>query len=188
MTQTARLALLVLAVPVVLSACRRNQTPVAEPTTTTPSQPTPTQPATPTTPTATVDTMPMYLEKVARTRSMLLDRIHFDYDSDELTAEARAKLDDKLRVMNANPQLRIRIEGHCDERGTDEYNLVLGRRRAEQAKRYLTDRGIDASRIETMSFGRERPMVSGSNEAAWSQNRRDEFQIVAGGDNLRPVG
>ena len=126
--------------------------------------------------------------QMARAQEVLSNVVHFEYDSDELSADARANLDEKIRILNANPAVRIRIEGHCDERGTDEYNLVLGRRRAEQAKRYLTDRGIDASRIETMSFGRERPIAQGSGEEAWSQNRRDDFNIVAGGENLRPVG
>ncbi len=118
-------------------------------------------------------------------RSALLQTIFFDYDSDELRSDARSTLDDKMRVLNANPQLRLRIEGHTDERGSDEYNLALGRRRADQAKRYLSDRGIDAARIETMSFGRERPAVAGSSEEAWAQNRRGEFVIVAGDAGLR---
>jgi peptidoglycan-associated lipoprotein len=79
----------------------------------------------------------------------------------------------------------VRIAGHCDDRGSDEYNIALGRRRSEAAKRYLTDRGIDAARIETTTFGRERPAVQGSGEEAWSKNRRDEFEIIAGGDQLR---
>jgi peptidoglycan-associated lipoprotein len=115
----------------------------------------------------------------------LLETIYFEYDMDELRDDARASLDAKLVVLNANPQLRLRIAGHCDERGSDEYNIALGRRRAEAAKRYLLDRGVDAARIETASFGRERPAVTGASEEAYSQNRRDEFEIIAGGDQLR---
>jgi peptidoglycan-associated lipoprotein len=117
----------------------------------------------------------------------LLETIYFEYDADELRDDARASLDAKIAILNANPALRVRVAGHCDERGSDEYNIALGRRRAEAAKRYLTDRGIDASRIETSSFGRERPAVQGTTEEAWSKNRRDEFEITAGGENLKPA-
>ena len=127
-----------------------------------------------------------YNRRLTETRASLLEKIYFEYDADELSAEARSNLDNKIAIMNANPALRIRVAGHCDERGSDEYNIALGRRRAESAKRYLTDRGIAASRIETTTFGRERPAVQGNTEEAWSQNRRDEFEIVAGGDQLRP--
>lgn len=185
MIRTTRLMLLVVALPVALGACRKKETPVVqEPTpVNTPTQSNPVTPPPPSAP--PVDSARIIAENTATARATLTDMIHFEYDSDELTADARAKLDAKLALMNANPNLRIRVAGHCDERGTDEYNLVLGRRRAEQAKRYLTDRGIDASRIETISFGRERPMAMGSGEDAWSQNRRDEFDIVAGGETIR---
>jgi peptidoglycan-associated lipoprotein len=83
--------------------------------------------------------------------------------------------------------MTVRIAGHCDERGSDEYNIALGRRRAVAAKRYLTDRGIAEGRIETQSFGRERPAVAGTSEEAWSKNRRDEFEILAGGESLKPA-
>jgi peptidoglycan-associated lipoprotein len=131
--------------------------------------------------------MEEYRSKVAAARAILLETIYFDYDADELRDEARASLDAKLRLLNANPGLAIRVAGHCDERGSDEYNIALGRRRAEAAKRYLTDRGVDASRIETASFGRERPASTGGSEDAWSKNRRDEFEITAGGDALKPA-
>ena len=87
-------------------------------------------------------------------------------------------------MLNANPGLRLRIAGHTDERGSDEYNLALGQRRAAAAKRYLTQHGIAENRIEIISFGEERPAQQGSDESAWSQNRRDEFEIAAGGDTL----
>src|SRR5207247_508217 len=85
----------------------------------------------------------------------------------------------------ANPDLRIRISGHCDERGSDEYNLALGNRRATAAKQYLVSHGIDGGRIETSSYGEERPLAQGHDEGAWAQNRRDEFEIIGGGDVLR---
>src|SRR5437867_2856440 len=82
------------------------------------------------------------------------------------------------------PGLRVRISGHCDERGSDEYNLALGNRRATKAKEYLVQHGVDAGRVETGSYGEERPIAQGHDENAWAQNRRDEFEILAGGDVL----
>ncbi len=112
--------------------------------------------------------------------------IHFDYDQDAIKAEDRPILDRKAAILKANPTLRIRISGHADERGSDEYNLVLGNKRALAAKNYLMAQGVDAARIDITSFGEERPVDSGSNEAAWAKNRRDEFEIIAGGDRLVP--
>src|SRR5205807_5871502 len=88
-------------------------------------------------------------------------------------------------AADLNPGLRIRISGHCDERGSDEYNLALGNRRATAAKQYVVSHGIDAGRIETVSYGEERPLASGHDEEAWAQNRRDEFEILSGGENLK---
>ena len=184
MPRLSRVTVLLVAVPLALGACKK------KPVATTPEPVAPVTPAAP--PAAPVDdgaaaraAAEAARRAIEAARAVLLQTIYFDYDSDELRSDARAVLDDKLRVLNANPGLRVRIEGHTDERGTDQYNLALGRRRADQAKRYLLDRGIDASRIETMSFGRERPVASGSNEDSWAQNRRGEFQIVAGGAELR---
>jgi peptidoglycan-associated lipoprotein len=110
--------------------------------------------------------------------------IHFDFDRSDITDEAKSTLDAKVPVLNANPAVRIRVAGHTDSRGSDEYNLALGQRRAAAAKRYLTQRGVDASRIDVISYGEERPAAQGEDESAWSQNRRDEFEITAGGDNI----
>jgi peptidoglycan-associated lipoprotein len=111
--------------------------------------------------------------------------IHFDYDKATVRPADAAILDQKVAILQANPNLRIRVAGHCDERGSDEYNLALGNRRAQASKQYLVSHGIDASRIETQSWGEEKPLAQGHDEAAWSQNRRDEFEIISGGDNLR---
>jgi peptidoglycan-associated lipoprotein len=111
--------------------------------------------------------------------------IYFEYDSDALSDQASAALDAKLGVLNANPDTRIRIGGNTDERGSDEYNLALGQRRAAQAKRYLTQRGIADSRIDIISYGEERPAADGHDESAWSQNRRDEFELTSGGQQLK---
>lgn len=118
-------------------------------------------------------------------RNTLSEAIYFDYDSDALSMEAQARLDAKLAILNANSGLTLRVAGHADERGSDEYNLALGQRRAAAAKRYLTDRGIADDRISIISYGEERPAVQGADESAYSQNRRDEFEITGGGDMLR---
>ncbi|HEY3279550.1 MAG TPA: peptidoglycan-associated lipoprotein Pal [Gemmatimonadales bacterium] len=118
-------------------------------------------------------------------RNMLATMIHFDYDKANIRPEDAATLDQKIAILQANPEARIRINGHCDERGSDEYNLALGNRRAQAAKQYLVSHGIDAGRIETQSWGEEKPLVDGHDESAWSQNRRDEFEIIGGGDSLR---
>src|SRR3989454_8817424 len=91
-------------------------------------------------------------------RTMLATMIHFDYDKSNIRSEDAAVLDQKVAILQANPNLRIRISGHCDERGSDEYNLALGNRRATAAKQYLVSHGIEAARIETVSYGEERPI------------------------------
>ena len=126
--------------------------------------------------------------RVAEARSALSAVIYFDFDQSELTDEARSTLDAKIPVLTANPELRLLIVGHTDERGSDEYNLALGQRRAASARRYLSQRGIAADRIEITSRGEEEPAAMGSDESAWQQNRRDEFQITAGGDAIRAPG
>ena len=100
------------------------------------------------------------------------DRVFFDFDKSDIRADARPKLDAMAGWLKKYPQVTAVIEGHCDERGTREYNLALGERRATAAKNYLVAAGIDAKRVQTISYGKERPQVLGSNEAAWAQNRR----------------
>lgn len=100
------------------------------------------------------------------------DRVFFDYDSFALKPEGRATLDKQVAWLKRNGQWRIVIEGHSDERGTREYNLALADRRATTVKAYLVNQGIPADRISTISYGKERPVALGSNEAAWAQNRR----------------
>ncbi|PYO29498.1 MAG: peptidoglycan-associated lipoprotein Pal [Gemmatimonadetes bacterium] len=118
-------------------------------------------------------------------KTILGTMIHFDYDKAIIRGGDAAVLDQKVAILQANPALRIRISGHCDERGSDEYNLALGNRRATAAKQYLVSHGIDASRVETVSYGEERPIDPGHNEEAWAKNRRDEVDILAGGDALK---
>lgn len=118
-------------------------------------------------------------------RAALTAPVHFEYDQSELRGEDRAILDAKVPILQANTGVAIRVAGHTDERGSDEYNLALGQRRAASVKAYLVQRGIAESRIETVSYGEERPVAQGSDEGAFSQNRRAEFEITAGGQTLR---
>ena len=121
-------------------------------------------------------------ERLAAERlRVITTNIYFDLDRSDLTAEARSTLDAKLGVLASSPQMRIRIAGHTDERGSDEYNIALGQRRAAAAKRYLVQRGIDANRIDVTTFGEERPVCTDSHEGCWSQNRRDEFEVTSAG-------
>ena len=100
------------------------------------------------------------------------DRVFFGYDSSELDSDAQELLQDQVAWLKQYPGVSITIEGHCDERGTREYNLALGEKRDQAVKNYLIGLGISDSRVSTISYGKERPAVVGSNEGAWSQNRR----------------
>ena len=100
------------------------------------------------------------------------DRVFFAYDSYSLATSAQATLNKQAKWLKANPSVAIAIEGHADERGTREYNLALGDRRASSVKDYLMSQGISSNRISTISYGKERPVKSGSNDTAWAQNRR----------------
>lgn len=104
--------------------------------------------------------------------------IYFDFDKSELRAEAKDVLKDKADFLRDNPQYSVRVEGHCDERGTNEYNLALGDRRAHAAKKYLMALGISEDRISTISYGEERPADPRSTPEAWDKNRRDEFEAI----------
>lgn len=112
----------------------------------------------------------------AQTR-FLHQHIHFEFDSAQLTETARALLREKADWLKANQSHSIVIEGHCDERGTTEYNLALGERRASAVKQYLQDLGIGSFRMTTVSYGEERPLDPGQNEAAYSKNRRAQFVL-----------
>ena len=101
----------------------------------------------------------------------------FDFDKSLIRDDAKSPLQNNGEFLRANKNTKIVIEGHCDERGTNEYNLALGQRRAESAKRYLTNLGIDASRLSTISYGEERPFCKEQNETCWQSNRRAHFII-----------
>ena len=123
-------------------------------------------------------------EKNRTVAADLAAMINFDYDQAVVRPADQATLDRKAAILIANPSVKIRIAGHADERGSDEYNLALGNRRAAAAKRYLENKGVDASRVDVISYGEERPLNPGNDETAYAQNRRDEFEVTAGGNNL----
>ncbi len=118
-------------------------------------------------------------------RSALTQMAFFEFDQSQLTDQDQSTLAAKVTILAANPGVAIRVAGNCDSRGSDEYNLTLGQRRAEAAKRYLTEHGIADGRIAIVSYGKERPISSGDNESAWAQNRNDQFEITSGGDVLK---
>jgi peptidoglycan-associated lipoprotein len=103
--------------------------------------------------------------------------IYFDFDQATIRPDQFAKLDHNADYLKSNPSARIVIEGNCDERGTNEYNLALGERRAQNAKTYLVEAGVEANRLRTVSYGEERPLFPGQDESAWAQNRRDDFVL-----------
>lgn len=106
------------------------------------------------------------------------ENVFFDFDKFNLRPEARATLAKKAEWLRANPEYSVRIEGHCDERGSNEYNLALGERRANAAWKFLNALGISGDRLSTISYGEERPADPRSNERAWTKNRRDEFKLI----------
>ena len=124
--------------------------------------------------------------RVAAARATLEEMVFFDFDMSAIRPDAEAVLRRKVEILRASPQVRIRIEGHCDERGSTEYNLALGNRRAEAIRQFLTGFGISADRFEIVSFGEDRPLAQGSNEQAWSRNRRGQFVMIAGQNAINP--
>lgn len=111
-------------------------------------------------------------------RHFQAERIYFDFDRSDLKAEARSVLKKKADWLRQNPSYSLKIEGHCDERGTSEYNVALGERRAVAAWKYLNALGISGDRMSTISYGEEQPADQGHNDAAWAKNRRDEFRLI----------
>ncbi|MBP3730272.1 MAG: peptidoglycan-associated lipoprotein Pal [Mailhella sp.] len=105
--------------------------------------------------------------------------VYFDFNKYDIKSEYRAVLQQKADLMKQYPSIKVRIEGNCDARGTQEYNLALGERRARAAYDYMVRLGVPADQLEMISFGKERPAVMGSGEKVWSQNRRDEFNVIA---------
>lgn len=108
----------------------------------------------------------------------LLADVYFDYDRAELSPESRARLEANARFLRENPQFVVAIEGHCDERGTIDYNLALGQQRAGGSQQYVELLGVPGNQLRSMSFGKERPQCSDPNESCWSRNRRAHFVVV----------
>jgi peptidoglycan-associated lipoprotein len=110
-------------------------------------------------------------------RAFEAEGIYFDFDKSEIKADAKAILEKKAAWLRANPSYKVRIEGNCDERGTNEYNLALGDRRAKAAQKFLNALGISMDRMNTISYGEEKPTCKEKNEKCWSKNRRDDFKL-----------
>ncbi|MDE2982214.1 MAG: OmpA family protein [Gemmatimonadota bacterium] len=120
----------------------------------------------------------------AAARRTLMEVVYFDYDEATIRPDTEERLRAKLDILRDTPGVRLRMEGHADERGTSEYNFALGNDRAESVIRFLTGFGLDMGRFSSVSYGEERPVAQGSTEDAWAQNRRVEFVITAGGNDL----
>lgn len=115
--------------------------------------------------------------RLAALTAFVSEKIHFAFDSSLLSDQARRILTSKAEYLRTNPDITVTVEGHCDDRGTNVYNSALGERRAESVKMFLVDRGIGTNRLHTVSYGKERPIAMGHNEASWTENRRAQFVI-----------
>ena len=161
-----RKTLIVMAAMAAVTACASRPEPAP-----TPAAPTPVAPTAPRGPVA---------GSVEDFRVSVGDRVFFSYDSYDLTAEARTILERQAAWLRQYPNVRVLVAGNCDERGTREYNLALGARRASAARDYLASLGVAPNRMETVSYGKERPLDPRSNEESWSVNRNANTQIVSG--------
>lgn len=110
------------------------------------------------------------------------ERVFFGFDSSTLAGESKTALDDNVRIMQEHSDVKVEVQGHADERGTTDYNIALGQRRAQSVVDYMQAKGVAGSRVKVVSYGEEKPLVSGTSEQAWAQNRRAEFVILYGGD------
>lgn len=158
-----------------------------------PPAPPPTQDDTPAQPSQPEDTGPTAAELAAEREAAIAaivgnieESVFFDYDESLITAAGERILREKANILRDNAPVQIRIEGHADERGSTEYNLALGTRRAEEVRQFLVGFGLDGGRFSIQSFGEERPLQQGSNEGAWARNRRAEFVITAGRNQITP--
>ena len=123
----------------------------------------------------------------AAARATLEEMVFFDYDMSEIRDDAQTSLRAKVDILRASPQVQIRIEGHADERGSTEYNMALGNRRAEAIRQFLVGFGLAENRFEIVSFGEGRPLQQGSTESSWARNRRGQFVITAGANAINPA-
>jgi peptidoglycan-associated lipoprotein len=159
-----------LALAVLVSACATQEPakPAPEPVQARPAPPAP-QPVPPSAPVAKP-------EPAAPRTAPAMRSVYFDFDKSDIKPEFRALLEENAKYLRENPSLKVRIEGNCDERGSREYNIGLGQRRAEAVLRTLSLLGIDAKRMEAVSYGEEKPRRAEHNEAAWAENRRGDIQ------------
>lgn len=127
--------------------------------------------------TPTVDSTPMSFDPAGSDSGKIdgLVTVHFDYDKATLSSESKAQLASNAQWIKANPKVKVQVEGHCDNRGTIEYNLALGERRAQSVKNYLQGLGVAADQLTIISYGEEKPVTTGDSESAWSKNRRANF-------------
>ena len=123
---------------------------------------------------------------VAAARATLEEMVFFDYDMSDIRSDAESILRAKAEILRASPQVQLRIEGHADDRGSTEYNLALGNRRAEAVRAFLAGFGLSEARFNIVSYGEERPLANGSNESSWARNRRGQFVITAGASAINP--
>jgi peptidoglycan-associated lipoprotein len=176
----------VLALTVLVGACAK-KTPPPQPDLSSSTVTTPTQPATDIEPKprpAVADKVPDPLSGDITAandhayKAGLLGDVYFDFDRADLTEQSRARLARNAEFLRSHPEFQLSLEGHCDERGTNEYNLALGERRAAAAKDYMVSLGVAAARLRTISYGEERPQCTTSDEGCWSLNRRAHFMIT----------
>lgn len=120
-------------------------------------------------------------------RATLEEMVFFDYDMSDIRDDAQTALRAKVDILRASPQVQIRIEGHADDRGSTEYNMALGNRRAEAIRQFLTGFGLAENRFEIVSFGEGRPLQQGATDSAWARNRRGQFVITAGANAINPA-
>lgn len=179
MSEKWTLTLFALGASTYLGACAHQQ-PAARPAAPPPAVTA--APAAPASPAPAEDQAAADRERAAKDLAALLRGavIHFDFDAALLTPESRSRLQELADAMRARPGIGIKISGNCDDRGTEEYNLALGQKRAAVAKKYLADLGIDEGRIDAISYGEEKPVDARETEDAWAANRRDEFTVNRG--------
>jgi peptidoglycan-associated lipoprotein len=188
MTYRRLLVMTVLALSTALAACRREEPPAPPPppTATPPVAPAPDNSAAEAAAAAAAAEAERQ-RRIGIARGVLTQRIHFDYDESALRDDARQILGQKVTILRSSPQVNLRVEGHADERGSTEYNMALGNRRAQSVLDYFTQQGLAGTRFMITSLGEELPLVNASNESAWSQNRRAEFAVTAGDNSIMPA-
>jgi peptidoglycan-associated lipoprotein len=179
MFEKSKLAALVVVI-LAVGACGRKAAP-QQPSPQAPAEPLPTSSAPPQERSSTDDPS---AATTATVRASLAEMVFFDYDQSSIRGDARPVLDRKVSILRVNPNVALRIEGHADERGSIEYNLALSLRRANAIRDYLSNYGIDGARFEVTPMGEERPLSMGTSEADYARNRRGEFHITRGGENL----